>query len=112
MLSSGNSFSKQPERTNPGVSSGIWLAAFIALPVGLLSPTWLRLGDCRGVSAPRVLPLAVCGCCGDCTGISELRSCRLLGKKTGPCGSNPSYKSDLWVLAWVFFALSFPVVVK
>lgn len=46
MLSSANSFSKQPERTNPGVSSGIWLVAFIALPVGLLLPAWLRLGDC------------------------------------------------------------------
>lgn len=79
MLSSGNSFSKQPERTNPGVSSGTWLAAFIALPVGLLSPAWLGFGDCSGVSAPRALPSAVCGCCGVGTGISELRSCRLSG---------------------------------
>lgn len=78
-LSSGNSFSKQPERTNPDVSSEIWLTVFIALPVGLLSPAWLRLGDGSGVSAPRALPSPVCGCCRDCTGISELRSCRLLG---------------------------------
>lgn len=67
-LSSGNSFSKQPERTNPGGSSGIWLTAFIALPVGLLSPAWRRLGDCIGVSAPQVLPLAVCGCHGAAPG--------------------------------------------
>lgn len=37
-LSSGNSFSNQPERTNPRVSSGIWLTVFIALLAGLLSP--------------------------------------------------------------------------
>lgn len=30
-LSSGNSFSKQPERINPAISSKSWLAAFIAL---------------------------------------------------------------------------------
>lgn len=104
-LSSGNSFSKQLERTNPGVSSGIWLTAFIALPAGLLSPAWLRSGDCSGVSAPRALLSAVCGCCGDCTGTSELRSCRLSGKKTGLCGSNLSNIFDLWVLAQFFFSL-------
>lgn len=108
-LSSGNSFSKQPERTNPGASSGVWLAVVVALPAGRLSPARLRLGDCSGVSALQALSLAVCGCG---TGTSQLRSYRLSGQKTEFCGSKPSYKFDLWVMAWLFFSLSFPVVVK
>lgn len=103
-LSSGNRFSRQPERTNPGASAGIWLAVFIALPAGLLSPAQLRLGDCSGVSTLQVLSLAVCGCC---TGISQLRSSRLSGQNTEFCGSKPSYKFDLWVMAWFFSLLLF-----
>lgn len=71
-LSSGNSFSNQPERTNPRVSSGIWLSAFIALLVGLLSPAasgWL-MG--AGAQLPQCfLWLFVV--------MSVLRSCRLSG---------------------------------
>lgn len=98
-LSSGNSFFTQPERTNPRVSSGIWLAAFIALLVGLLSPAGSGWVMGAGAQLPKCfLWLFVV--------MSVLRSCRLSGWKTGLCGSNPSYRFDLWVLARVFF-LSF-----
>lgn len=97
-LSSGNSFFTQPERTNPRVSSGIWLAAFIALLVRLLSPAGSGWVMGAGAQLPKCfLRLFVV--------MSVLRSCRLSGWKTGLCGSNPSYRFDLWVLAWGFFSL-------
>lgn len=71
-LSSGNSFSNQPERTNPRVSSGIWLAVFMALLVGLLLPDasgWLMgAGDQLPECFPWLFEV-----------MSVLRSCRLSG---------------------------------
>lgn len=70
-LSSRN-FSNQPERTNPRVSSGIWLTGFIALLVGLLLPAGLGWLMGAGAQLPECfLWLFVV--------MSVLRSCSLSG---------------------------------